>query len=266
MKIIIAVFIGSMLCPFLSRCQTIDKTADEAFIITRMAGKFHVEPRAVDEQFSADVFAGMLENTDADRIYFTKNDIARLSIYTKTLDNEIKQRKTGYLNLFISIYGRRLKQADSLINEISKKPFDFYATEKLTVAEDTLYPVSLADMQLKLYKKMKAWALDDLTDDIPGNFKSFAPAQQRRYVDSAGRMLQKKVASALKRKINNILQSPYGMRQHTGNVYCETIASCFDPHTEFFPPEKEEKRISKANWASSRFNSASEQRLIKAAV
>jgi len=99
---------------------------------------------------------------------------------------------------------------------------------------------SLAAMQVKLYKKMKAWALDELTEDIPGNFKSFAPARQKKYIDSAAAIFQKKVASSLKRKINNILQSPYGLTKYVGNIYCETIASCFDPHTEFFPPEEKE--------------------------
>jgi len=240
MKKIIVALIGIIISPVLSHSQTLDKVADEAFIITRMVNKFHVEPRAVDDKFSADVFAHMLENTDDDRLFFTKNDIGRLSIYAKTLDNEIKQRKTGYLTLFITLYKKQLKQADSLINEISKKPFNFYIAEKLAIAEDTLPPASPAAMQVKLYKKMKAGALDELTEDIPGNFKSLTPARQKKYIDSAGAVFQKKVATSLKRKINSILQSPYGFTKHVGNIYCETIASCFDPHTEFFPPEEKE--------------------------
>ena len=209
-------------------------------MITRMVNKFHVQPRPVNDVFSSDVFSGMLTRTDDDKIFFTKNDISRLSVYTKTLDAQIKQRKTDYLNLFINVYQQRLKQADSLIGEICKKPFDFYITEKFTGDEHTSYPASLAAMQQKLYKKMKADVLDDLIEDLPADFKSFTPVKQKKYVDSAEVVLRKRVASSLKRKINNILQSPNGIAQYVGDLYCETIASCFDPHTEFFPPEEKE--------------------------
>ncbi|MDB5134336.1 MAG: prc 2 [Mucilaginibacter sp.] len=240
MKKFISVLIAFIISPLLLRCQTTDKTANEAFVLIRMVNKFHVEPREVNGAFSRNVFTGILDKTDGDRIFFTKNDISRLSVYRATLDNEIKHRKTGYLSLFINIYRQRLKQADSMIDEINKKPFDFYATEKLTVAEDTSYPPSLAAAQQKLYKIIKAGALDELTDNIPGNFKSFAPAKQKKYADSVIVILRKRAASSVKRRINNILQNPYGIIQYIGDIYCETIASCFDPHTEFFPPEEKE--------------------------
>lgn len=209
-------------------------------MITRMVSKFHVEPREVNSAFSVAVFDGMLAKTDEEKLFFTTGDISRLSTYRTKLDNEIKQRKTGFLTLFINIYKQRLQQADSLIDVIGKTPFDFYTAEKLTAAEDTLYPASLAALRQKLYKKMKLTAIDDFTDDIPGNFKSFAPAKQKRYTDSVLTLLQGKTVSSLKRKISNILQSPYGIRQYVGNLYCEAIASSFDPHTEFFPPEEKE--------------------------
>jgi carboxyl-terminal processing protease len=240
MKKAIAAFIAVIIIPFLSNGQTTDKTANEAFMITRMVNKFHVAPRAVNNAFGADVFAGMLKETDAERIFFTREDIGSLAAYRNAIADEIKQRKTAYLNLFINIYRQRLKQADSLIDVIDKKPFNYYAAEKFTVAEDTLYPVSLAAMQVKLYKKLKAEAIDELIDDLPAGFKLLAPAKQKKYTDSAVTAVQKKVTTSLKRKIDNILQNPYGIAQYTGNIYCQTIASCFDPHTEFFPPEEKE--------------------------
>ncbi|MGZ3764212.1 MAG: S41 family peptidase [Mucilaginibacter sp.] len=240
MKKLILLFIAFAIHPLLVTCQSLDKTANEAFVLTRMVNKFHVEPRPVNDAFSSDVFKGMLGKADDDRMLFLKIDISRLAVYDKTLDNEIKRRKTGYLNLFINIYKQRLQQADSLITEIGKKPFDFYVAEKLTVAEDTSYPGSIAAKQQKLYKKMKAWGLDELADDIPGDYKSFSPEKQKKYIDSALVGLQKKTVSAFKRKINNILKNPYGIEEYVGNIYCETIASCFDPHTEFFPPEEKE--------------------------
>ena len=194
----------------------------------------------VDNDFSESVFKGMLDRTDPEKIFFLKADIDRLKFYDKAIDNEIKHRKTAYLNLFISIYKLRLAEADSMIDKLGQTPFNYYADEKLTAAEDTLYPESAAGMQLKLHKKIKEGALDDLEDALPGNFKSFTAAKQKKYADSLIIRLQKKFALSLKRRITRILQSPAGFTQYTGDLYCETIASCFDPHTEFFPPQQKE--------------------------
>ncbi len=226
--------------PLLSVCQTTDKVANDAFVLIRMVNKYHVDPREVNAAFSADVFNGMLFQTDEDRLLFNQNDINRLTSYRNTLHNEIKQRKTGYLDLFINIYRHRLEQADSLVNQVGKTPLDFYNTEKFTVAEDTSYPASAAAMRLKLYKKIKEDALDEFTDNLPVNFKSFAPAKQKKYTDSALVAAQRKVISSYRRRIDDILQNPHGIIQYTGNIYCQIIASCFDPHTEFFPPEEKE--------------------------
>jgi carboxyl-terminal processing protease len=236
----IAALIAFIIVPVLSYCQTVDKTANDAFVLIRMVNKFHVEPREVNSVFSAGVYKGMLEATDPERMYFTQADIYKLSAYTTTLNYEIKHRKTAYLTLFTGLYKQRLKQADSLISEIGKKPFNFYLPEKFTVIEDTTYPASLAAMQVKLYKKLKSDALDELVDDMMDDYKSLSIVKQKKYTDSAEAIFRKKVVASYKIKINHILQNPYGITQYVGNIYCQTIASCFDPHTEFFPPEEKE--------------------------
>ena len=209
-------------------------------MITRMVSKFHVEPREVDRSFAVDVFNTMLDKTDRDRIFFLNSDIGKLNEYSTTLHIQIQSQKTAFLSQFISIYQQRLKQADSLVNEISKKPFNLDIPEKLTKADRDAYPASKAEMQLKLYKKLKGDVLYTMVDDMPAGLASYPPARQKVYVDSAEVVLRKKTAALLKREIGDILQSPYGPTGYIGNVYCETIAACFDPHTEFFPPVEKE--------------------------
>lgn len=240
MKKSLPVVIALIVSPFLSHSQTSDKIAHEAFMITRMVNKFHVQPRDVNDQFSADVFAGLLQKADPDKVFFIKTDIDRLSKYGSLIDDEIKQRKTGYLSLFTTIYQRRIKQADSIINGFTSRPFDFIAPATFTAAEQASYPESILALRQKWNKRIKAKVIEDLVYELPGDFKSLTPAKQKRYTDSAIKVYSRKVAAAQKRGINNILQHPYGIQQFTGNMYCETIASCFDPHTEFFPPDVKE--------------------------
>ena len=240
MKIIISLFFAFITLPLVSLCQKTEKIANEAFVLTRMAAKFHVDARPVDAAFSATVFKAMLNKADEDKMLFTQKDISLLNRYKNTLDDEIKHRKANYLNLFITIYTTRLQHADSLLAAIGKTTLNFYLPETLTVAEDTSYPASIAAIKVKLYKKIKANVLEELADDLPGDFKNFAPVRQKKYTDSITAVLQNRLQSYLKRKINSILQNPYGITQYAGNMYCEAIASGYDPHTEFFPPAEKE--------------------------
>lgn len=229
-----------LLVPLFSWCQPPADIAHEAFMITRMVSRFHVEPRPVDEKFSADVFNTLLENSDPDRIYFTGTDLAKLDAYKKTLDKQILLSKTDFLALFTNFYQTGLGKTDSIIKAIAQKPFDFNQPGTFTALEDTNFANTPAALEQKLYKKIKAQTLADLADALPSNFQSLSPTVQKKYIDSAEAQVRKSVTSALKRNIENVLQNPHGIVQYVGNLYCQTIASCFDPHTEFFPPEEKE--------------------------
>lgn len=209
-------------------------------MLARMVAKFHVAPRTVNDSFSLDVYNQMMEKTDGSKVLFTKNDIARFAPYTTLIDDEIKQKNTDFLNLFTTVYVQRLKQADSLAGIMLIKPFNLLFNETFTAAEDTSYPATPLAAAQKLYKVFKMDVLDDMVDDLPDGFKSFTPAQQKKYIDSAEAVYRKKNVTAYRRRISNILQNPAGITQYMGELYCETIATCFDPHTEYLPKTDKE--------------------------
>jgi len=164
-------------------------------------------------------------------VYFTKDDITKLAAYATVIDDEIKQKNTDFLNLLTAIYQQRLKQLDSLSAIVCAKPFNVSLAEKYTVAEDTSYPANTTAAQQKLYKIFKLDMLEDMAGNMPANYKTLTPVLQKKYTDSAEALYRKKKVLTFKRKITNVLQNPYSMVQYMGNIYCETIAMCFDPHT-----------------------------------
>ena len=219
--------------------QFIDnKVAGDAFIITRMADKFHVQPKPVNDSFSLFVFKSLLQQLDENNLFFTTEDITALLPYRTTLDEEVLQRKTAFLRLLASRYEARLQQADTMITSICRQPFNFSLNEKFTVAEDTLHPANAAAMRTKLSKLMKAAALAALLEQK--DFLSFNNTQQKKYADSIEPILRHKVQSLFQRSVHAILQSPGGVQQYTGNEYCKAIALYYDPHTEYFPATEKE--------------------------
>ena len=227
-----------LLISFFSFSQPINKAAANAFLITRMVDKFHIQPRVLNDTLSKDFFNQFLKQLDEDHVYFNEADIAQLSVYKFQLDDEIKQKKNDFLNLTASLYAKRLQEADTMIDAISKKSFSFSIPEKLTVVEDTSYPADVTSMHNKLYKKIKLEVLDDLLEFNDLSTKN--QNRQKQILDSAQSAFQKKTQSVYKRNITRILQSPGGVEQFVADEYCKALASCYDPHTEFFPLTEEE--------------------------
>jgi len=211
-----------------------EKTAQDAFIISRMVEKYHIQPRPLNDEMSAAIYSRVLEVLDDQRIFFTAGDIRKLSVFRYTLDDEILNRQTGFLQLLTGIYKQRLIQVDTMIDHVAAKPFNFYIREQLTITEDTAYPADLAAMHDKVYKLLKLSLLHHIADYASLTDK----APTKKMTDSLELVLRKKVGVSVKRSIKRVLQSPMGIENTIGIIYCQVLASCYDPHTDYFPPEE----------------------------
>ncbi len=238
-----------------SFAQTFNQAANNAFIVSRMVDKLHVQPRDLNDSLSGDFFSQLLKQLDEEHVYFNKEDIQQLAVYRLQLDDEVKQKQSVFLTLVKNLYSKRLQQADTIIDAVSRQPFDFSKPEKFTLAEDTSYPASVAAMHSKLYKKIKLetlYHLLDINDELNENDKK----KYRYEFDSAAIDLQKKTISAYKRNIQRIMQSPGGLDQFIANNYCSALACCYDPHTEFFPLTEAENFAGELGSQSFRFGFA----------
>jgi carboxyl-terminal processing protease len=213
--------------------QSLDQKTSDAFLISRMVEKFHVQPRPLDKEMSAAIFSRMLEALDGQRLFFTADDMKKLSVYRWTLDDEILNKRSGFLMLLSGLYKQRLIQADSMVDVISAKPFSFSTRETLTVAEDSSYPADRQAMYSKLYKLLKYSVGNSIARDI---VKNSGPGASGGL--SLEALLQKKAVARVRRSIKRILQSPMGMENAVGTIYCQALAVCYDPHTAYFPPDE----------------------------
>ncbi|GGA97187.1 S41 family peptidase [Puia dinghuensis] len=236
------VFLTLLFVPVLLNAQAPDSKATDAYVITRMVEKFHVQPRPLDKTMSAAIYGQLLRAMDDQRLFFTQADIAKLSVYRYTLDEEILGRKTAFLQLLIGLYQQRLTETDTMIERLTQKPFTFSAKEVLTVAEDTSYPADLAARRVKLYKLLKLsvgsrLAAAIVAQDTGGAVKAGGKTRQQ-LIDSLEPKLRKRAVVSIKRMIKRLLQSPTGIGNMIGIVYCQSLAECYDPHTAYFSPDE----------------------------
>jgi len=217
----------------LTAAQSIEQKASDAWLISRMVEKFHVEPRPLTKDMSAAIFDRMLDEFDGQHLIFTTADIRQLSAYRLTLDDEILNKRTGFLTLLSGLYRQRLMETDSMVDIIAAKPFTFSLHETLTVTEDTSSPANGQAARTKIYKLLKYSVGHTIAGDMLQN--SAFTAKSR---DSLEILLRKKVTARLKRTIRRVLQSPMGIDNVVGAMYCEALATCYDPHTDYFPPDE----------------------------
>lgn len=210
--------------------QVLQKAATDAFLITKMANKFHVQPRILDNEFSNNIYTSLLKKLDDDKIIFTQEDIKLFEEYRFKIDDEIAAQKTAFLQLLIATYTNRLRQSDTIADNILKQPINFNSVEKYTVQEDTTYPTNIAALKVKLYKNFKykiayeiAYIISETKDVV----------RQKKIIDSTQIIFRKKIAEGFKRNIQKELQAAGGISQMISREYCNTIATCYDPHSAY---------------------------------
>jgi carboxyl-terminal processing protease len=221
------------LCAFSSNlaAQTTNKYVRDAFLLSRMIEKYHVQPVPLNDALSASHFTNILLALDENRALFTKEDIDRLSVYKLNLDDEVKGKKGTFLQLLTTLYRQRLMQADTIAEIICKTPFNFSQKEILTVAEDTSYAANTAALRVKLYKLLKLSVMQGILDFAMMRGDTKAPSQ--KMIDSLEPNLRKRAASMFKRAVKMTLQSAEGVESLVGNLYVHSLASCYDPHTAY---------------------------------
>lgn len=229
MKLITAII--CIACALYTNAQTItvknfEPSAQNAFMIYRMAEKFHLQPKPLNDEFSIVLFNSFINKIDDKRLFFTAQDISSFSAYKNLLDDDIKTRKPAFLMFVTEAYTKRLQTADTMVDNICSRPFNFKLNEKYTVAEDTSYAKDAAALRIKLQKALKAQVLTAIINayDNP----------TLKQIDSLEIIYRKKAAKYFKRSISRTLQNPEGVPQYLGNIFCESMAAIYDPHSAFF--------------------------------
>lgn len=218
--------------------QSFDQYVNDACLITKMAEKYHVQPRPVDDTFSGNVFTGIFRQLDKDKIFFTAADMQALSAYRHSLDEEIKNKQSGFLKTLYAICEKRLPLVDSMIRNICSKPFTFSRAESFTRQEDTTYAADEKQLRTKLYKYIKEGVLWSILDDDA--LDTLSIARQIKYADNVEPATRSKVQSQLTHAVDLNFRSAGGLAEALGVAYCKAVAQCYDPHTEYFPLTEKE--------------------------
>ncbi|RTQ44715.1 tail-specific protease [Hymenobacter gummosus] len=217
--------------------------------VTQGLAMAHVQPEQIDDNFSKRVYALYLKHLDGGKKFLLQPDVKQLQRYETSIDNEIKQGKSEFLDLSTKLINQRQQEVQQLYKELLGQPFDFTANETFETEPDKLgFPADAAarrDYWRRLLKYQTMTRLSELMDEQdrqktkalaaakakPSDATISAPVRTPAELEADAR---KQVLKYYDDYFNDLAQTDEADRLAE---FANTIANTFDPHSEYFAPK-----------------------------
>ena len=188
--------------------------------------KYHVEPRKINDELSADLFQKLLDELDPERIIFLAPEIVALEPFRNQLDEEMNGRSTRFLIQVKTAYKKGLERSEKLINATFTSSLDWNKNEMY--APDTTWLSDEVALAARHRQWLKYQVLDRLHELIE---RDTASAQFfERNVEGATRHVWQAALRPLKR----LLSDPVVFDNEVSDVFLHSLAGVFDVHSDYF--------------------------------
>jgi carboxyl-terminal processing protease len=196
----------------------------------------HYSPRRIDDEFSKEVFSAYFKALDPEKNIFLQSDVDGLSNYSTTIDDEIHGATIAFQPAVSSIYERRIKEVQSLFNQIMDKPFDFNKDDSVQLNADKLpYPKNEVDranrweMMLK-YRTIERYA--SLVEDRTKN------KDKEKFFLKNDSTLEAESRAYIKKSYKKRLESfeKTFTKEKRFDLFLNAITGLMDPHTDYLAP------------------------------
>ena len=214
------------------------KDQQQAIILKRMIERNHYSPRPVNDSFSSNVFSNFINALDPQQDIFTSEDYKNLAQYRYKIDDELNGKSWAFLDLTTTTYRHALKRAGSIITAILQNPVDLSADDSITfIREDVKdFPNTVVTLRNRWTKWFKFQMLDNIYEIYTS--QSQKSSLKDVFVKNEV-ILRQKIKKVTLGGIQNILEDP-AFPNYVRNIYFNTVAASFDPHTTFFSADEKE--------------------------
>jgi carboxyl-terminal processing protease len=198
--------------------------------ITASLQNAHYDAPSVDDEFSVKAFNQYLDNIDANKRLLLQSDVDALRKYETTIDDETKNGTYDLFNASVDILDRQIKNTQE----------DFDKEEEVTFGDDITYVKSDKELKDRWRKYLKYNVLTRLYADKLAQDKLIASTDTVIVPVSLDSLEAKARAGVLKTHRDYYKRLNRLERRERLSLYVNSITSVYDPHTNYFPPEKKE--------------------------
>jgi carboxyl-terminal processing protease len=239
-------------------------------VITYVLQRGHFDPKDINDEFSAEVYADYLDQLDPLKRYFYKSDIDEFEKYKFQLDDQLKEYDITFFNITYDRLMQRVEESKSIYKEVLEKPFDYSIDEDFNSDYESIeYVKTKKQMKDRWRQQLKFSNMvnyDDLmraqetgsvskTKSIKNEFGvdeeiseyvtneeiiEGAKVKEKTKVDKKSLTQIEEEARAETLKSIDLYYNDYIddlERKDWFSMYINAIVEEFDPHTNYFAPE-----------------------------
>lgn len=226
------IFFSLLLILFFHFLPAQDNLAVQLTQIKSTSDAKHIEPRKLDDSFSSDFFALFLQHLDPGFVYFNLADIKTVEKFRFSLDDEIINSKLIFFHDALQLYKSKLKKAESLVNTICSKPFDFDLDEFYDHALDTVWAASEKQWEQKWHYILKLEVLNSLAG-IASHQYFTKNTINKAEVLAREPQFRERIKNKYISKLKSLAQSDESILNFASDVYLNSFLSCIDPHSAY---------------------------------
>lgn len=243
-------------------------------LLTFVIERGHYDPQALDDNFSKGVYKDYITALDPSRRFFLQSDIDEFAKYETQLDDQIKNRDLAFFKLTYDRLMQRIKESKDYYKTVLDNPIDYKVQEEInTDYEKQPYSKTVAELRERWRKQVKLSTLSSLADKLDlqegktdRNPEASLDANENDPTDTPAekKAVEKALADNKKEEVKIEKKSYEELEKETRenslkslneyfsfiddlneddwfSVYINSIASRFDPHTSYFPPDEKER-------------------------
>ncbi len=259
--VVIAVSLGLFAFTSILKPKT-DPEKDKMLLelLTFVIERGHYDPAVIDDNFSKGIYKDYIEALDPSKRFFIQSDIDEFVVFETQIDDQIKNKDLSFFNLTYDRLVKRLNESKEFYKDILAKPFDYSIKEDFNTDYDKLpYAKNATELKEKWRKQIKLSTLSSLTDKIKmqeDKKNGVIPEKKEKKEGEAFKkdeavdnsppksfeQLEKETRESSLKSLNEYFDFIGDLDQNDWfSVFVNAIATRFDPHTNYFPPDEKER-------------------------
>lgn len=210
-------------------------------VITYVMQRGHYDPKDIDDTFSEHVFNNYIQGIDGQHRFFLQSDINNFKRYKDEIDDQIRAADVSFFNLTHDRLLIRMGQVKEFYGELLNDPFDFSIKDSINLNfEEIPYARTLNGLKELWRKRFKLSTLEYFSDLVEQ--EDFEKEKDSTYQIKSKIVLEEEARSKTKENIENYFEIFDEVeRKEWFSIYINAITLEFDPHSNYFEPDKKEE-------------------------
>jgi len=208
-------------------------------LINQLLSVHHFQPKDVNDGFSKIFYDFYVKRMDVSKRYLLQQDVDQLDKYKSLIDDQLRTGSYEFFEATNTIVETRNKEAQVYYKEILAKPFDFEKDDSFELdPEKRAYARTQEELREIWYKLLKYEVMTkvatslDVQDGYKNNKDTTHKVKTFTEIEQEARDKVKQSYDEFFHRLDKVdkVDRLYG--------YVNSFVSCFDPHTEYFPPKE----------------------------